>query len=558
MRSTLCFGLFLAGAVLLSNDRPAEAVQDDPDAQYVLGPDSQRQDGVPKGKLSKHTWKSMIFEDTIREYQVYVPEQYDGTQPACLMVFQDGHAYSDVNGQFRVPVVFDNLIHRGELPVTICLFVNPGHKGDTLPENRWRGSNRSFEYDTLSDQYARFIVKELLPHVVKEQSFNVSDDPEDRAICGISSGGICAFTVAWEHPEWFRKVLSHVGSFTNIRGGHNYEALIRKEPLRPIRVFLQDGANDLNNQHGNWWLANQQMASSLGFRDYDYKFVGGTGGHNGKHGGAILPESLKWLWRDHVTGFPIDSDSDAVDATEVYEDLSVTYSGGDYSNEEFHYRFMRPPSIENDQKYPLVIFLHGAGERGDDNAAQLQYFPEMMAQPAWRARFPCYVLAPQCRTDRKWANHDWSAAGDPKFPEEPSEQMQTVMQMLKRAMADEQVDPQRIYLTGLSMGGYGTWDLAARHPELFAAVAPICGGSDPATAKLFSHLPIWVVHGGADGVVSVERSRSMVAALKEAGGNPVYVEIPGVGHNSWTPGYEDPDGLIPWLFRQKKQVHSVK
>ena len=182
------------------------------------------------------------------------------------------------------------------MPVTIGVFINPGHAGDKLPESPWRGSNRSFEYDTLSDQYARFLLEEILPEVGK--SYNLTKDPDGRAICGISSGGICAWTVAWERPDDFRKVLSHVGSFTNIRGGHACEALIRKTAPNPIRVFLQDGSGDLDNEHGNWPLANQQMAASLTFKGYYTPFVR-HGPHSGKHGGAILPESLRWLWRDY-------------------------------------------------------------------------------------------------------------------------------------------------------------------------------------------------------------------------------------------------------------------
>lgn len=215
------------------------------------------------------------------------------------MVFQDGHAYVDEQGQFRAPIVLDNLIHRGEMPVTIAIFIDPGHKKETLPEKPgWRPQpeNRSFEYDTLSDQYARFLLEEILPEVGKH--YRLTDDPDQRAICGISSGGICAWTVAWERPDAFRKVLSHVGSFTNIRGGHVYPALIRKTPRKPIRVFLQGGSGDLDNEHGNWPLANQQMAAALKFAGYDYKFVFGEGGHNGIHGGAILPDSLRWLWRN--------------------------------------------------------------------------------------------------------------------------------------------------------------------------------------------------------------------------------------------------------------------
>lgn len=287
LRTSLLLGVAVSVIVATS---PSSAEE-----PYRLGRDSMPQDGVPKGKVTKHVWTSQVFEGTIREYFVYVPSQYDKSKPAAVMVFQDGHAYVNEKGQFRVPIVFDNLIHKKKMPVTIGIFINPGNKSDKLPENPWRGSNRSFEYDTLSDQYARFLLEEILPEVGK--SYSLSEKREDRAICGISSGGICAWTVAWERPDQFSKVLSHVGSFTNIRGGHDYPALIRKTERKPIRAFLQDGENDLDNKHGNWWLANLEMDAALKFARYDYKFVGGEGGHNGIHGGAILPESLEWLWR---------------------------------------------------------------------------------------------------------------------------------------------------------------------------------------------------------------------------------------------------------------------
>ncbi len=209
------------------------------------------------------------------------------------MVFQDGKWYVNPDGQFRVPIVFDNLIHKKEIPVIIGIFINPGVIIDT---NGKQIRNRSFEYDTLSNQYALFLEKEILPEVGKK--YNLRQDAAGRGICGISSGGICAFTVAWERPDLFSKVLSHVGSFVNIRGGDRYPGIIRKAKKRPIRVFLQGGEKDLNNQHGHWPLANKQMAKALEFRDYDFRFVFGTEGHNGKHGGAILPDSLRWLWRD--------------------------------------------------------------------------------------------------------------------------------------------------------------------------------------------------------------------------------------------------------------------
>lgn len=266
---------------------------------YQLGPDSQRQEGVPKGKVVTGKWTSeKVFPGTVRDYWIYTPAQYDGSKPACLMVFQDGGGYVNENGQFRVPVVFDNLIHRKEMPVTIGIFLSPGTIPAAQPGQKDR-SNRSFEYDSLWDQYSKFLIDEVLPGLVEKHDLKLTNDPEGRGTCGISSGGICAFTVAWERPDQFRKVISHIGSFTNIRGGHVYPAVIRKTEKKPLRIFLQDGTNDLDNLHGHWPLANQQMASSLKFKGYDYQFELGDGGHSGKHGGMLLPETLRWLWRDY-------------------------------------------------------------------------------------------------------------------------------------------------------------------------------------------------------------------------------------------------------------------
>ncbi|HTU16887.1 MAG TPA: alpha/beta hydrolase-fold protein, partial [Gemmataceae bacterium] len=207
----------LAGIVVLLLVAPLVWSADD----YKLGPDSQVHKDVPQGKVTKHSWTSNIFPGTVRDYWIYVPAQYDGKEPACVMVFQDGGAYVSSKGSFRVPVVFDNLIHKKEMPVTIGIFINPGTVPATEQGQQSR-KNRSFEYDTPSDQYARFLEKEILPEVGKQ--FKLRQDAAGRAICGISSGGICAFTVAWERPDLFSKVLSHVGSFTNIRGGHVYPA----------------------------------------------------------------------------------------------------------------------------------------------------------------------------------------------------------------------------------------------------------------------------------------------------------------------------------------------
>ena len=265
---------------------------------YSLGPDSQRHPGVPQGKVSKFTFaSSKVFPGTTREYWVYVPAQYDGSKPACVMIFQDGAGFASETGAWRVPVVFDNLIQQGAMPVTIAIMIDPGVLPAADPNTQQNRYNRSYEYDGLGDRYAKFLIDEILPEVSKQ--YKLSGDPDDRAIAGSSSGGIAAFTAAWERPDAFHRVLSFIGSFTNLRGGDTYANLIRKMEPKPLRVFLQDGENDLNIYSGSWYLANQAIAKSLEYAGYDVKFVVGTEGHNSKHGGAILPEALRWLWRDY-------------------------------------------------------------------------------------------------------------------------------------------------------------------------------------------------------------------------------------------------------------------
>jgi len=270
---------------------------------FELGPDSQRQPGVPEGEIIQLRFEgSEIYPNTSRDWWIYVPDQYDGQTPAAMMVFQDGIAYVTETGgnrpngpPVRVPVVFDNLIHKGEMPVTIGVFVNPGHFIGDNPDGPAR--NRSFEYDSTTDLYSRFLIEEIIPEV--QSRYQITSDREGWAIGGVSSGGICAFTVAWQRPDKFSKVVSHIGSFTNIRGGHVYPDLVRQSAQKPIRIFLQGASNDLNLRPGNWWLANQQMADSLEFAGYDYLAEWGDGGHHMDHGGAIFPDTMRWLWRDY-------------------------------------------------------------------------------------------------------------------------------------------------------------------------------------------------------------------------------------------------------------------
>jgi enterochelin esterase family protein len=260
---------------------------------YSIHPDNLPQPGVPIGKVTQMPpFSSKVFPGTTRDWWIYVPAQYTADKPACAMVFQDGAGPKGYAG-----TVFDNLIAKGDMPVTVGVFISPG----TLANG---GSNRSFEYDTLSDAYARFLLEEILPEV--EKTVKLRHDAASRAITGASSGGICAFTAAWERPNEFSKVLSWVGSFTNIQsgaskreGGHNYAALLRKVDRKPIKVYLQDGSQDIDNEHGSWPLANLEMAASLRFAGYEVKFDYGQGFHSDRHGRAVLPDALRWLWRGY-------------------------------------------------------------------------------------------------------------------------------------------------------------------------------------------------------------------------------------------------------------------
>jgi enterochelin esterase family protein len=282
--------LAAAAAVLLPSAARLHA--DD----YSFGPDSQEQAGVPKGTVEEFSWKeSKVYPGTERRCWIYLPAAFDKEKEYPLIVFQDGGgAVSPKGGGFRVPVVLDNLIHKGEVPAMVGLFIDPGTVPAAVPGGKGR-STRSYEYDTPDGVYAKFLIDEMLPEVAKRAK--ISPRPEDRAVVGVSSGGICAFSVAWFRPDAFRKVITGIGSFTNIRGGNWYPAAIRKTERRPIRVFLQEGEKDLDNVHGNWPLSNHDMVAALAFAGYDHKAVFGTEGHSGKHLASILPDALRWLWR---------------------------------------------------------------------------------------------------------------------------------------------------------------------------------------------------------------------------------------------------------------------
>ncbi|MFV0441986.1 MAG: SMP-30/gluconolactonase/LRE family protein [Planctomycetaceae bacterium] len=259
-----------------------------------IHPDTQPQTGVPQGEIQgPFQWKSKIFPGTVRDYWLYVPKQYDAAKPACVLVLQDGLGRAK---GWNVPTSLDNLIHQGKVPVQIGIFISPG----VVPAANDKAQprfNRSYEYDALGDRYARFLLEEILPEVAK--TYNLSSDPDDRCIGGSSSGAICAMNVAWERPDQFHRVLSTIGTFVDLRGAGEFPTLIRKHEPKPLRVFLQDGHNDLNLYAGSWWLANQSMFSAFEYAGYDVHHLWGDGGHDARQAAARMPEILEWLWRDY-------------------------------------------------------------------------------------------------------------------------------------------------------------------------------------------------------------------------------------------------------------------
>ncbi len=250
---------------------------------------------VPPGKVTTAKFtSSKLFPGTTRDYWVYVPAQPAPASGYALMVFQDGGGFINEKGAFKSAAVFDRLIAAGAMPPTVGLFVQPGVLPALDPATQQARFNRSYEYDGLGDRYARFLVEELLPEV--EKLAPLSKDPNLRGIGGSSSGAIAAFTAAWHRPDQFRRVLSYIGSYVNLRGGNLYPDLIRHTEPKPLRIFLQDGSNDLNIYSGSWWLANLAMKSALEYSGYDVKWVEGTEGHNSVHSSRIFAESLTWLW----------------------------------------------------------------------------------------------------------------------------------------------------------------------------------------------------------------------------------------------------------------------
>jgi sugar lactone lactonase YvrE/enterochelin esterase-like enzyme len=328
MNKLLLFALMLSQLSLFAQV-PAE--------NYPGDSASVEHPGVPRGELIKRNFdSSKIFPGTSRDYWIYVPAQYSPENPACVYINQDGI-------QWNAPAVFDNLIYRKEMPVTIGIFITPGTVRTKDPSGALDRYNRSFEYDGLGDAYARFLLEEILPEVEKQHSsdgraIRLSKSGNDRAIGGSSSGAVCAFTVAWERPAEFSKVFSAIGTYIGLRGAERYPTLIRKFEPRSIKIFLQDGSNDLNIYAGDWWMANQTMERALIFSGYDVHHVWGEGQHNGKQGSSVFPEAMRWLWKDWPR-----TTKGALTKNEVLSDILIP--GEDWQLVGEHYKFTEGTAV---------------------------------------------------------------------------------------------------------------------------------------------------------------------------------------------------------------------
>ncbi len=304
--------------------------------EFPLTEDSKPHDSVPKGELIKFEFaQSKIFPGTTREVTIYVPKQYDGTKPACVYVNQDGV-------QWNAPVVFDNLIAKGDMPVTIGVFARPGVVKALDGNTALDRFNRSLEYDGMGPDYANFLLNELLPAVEQKTTTDgrkivLSKNGNDRAIGGSSSGAICAFIAAWERPDAFSRVFNVVCTMVGLRGANVFPTLIRKYEPKPLRVFQQDGRNDNNIYGGDWWMANQELERSLTFAGYEHEHVWGEGGHNGKHGTALFPDAMRFLWRGWPA--PVKAGAGSPQLQDILipgENWQVAWEGGKFTEGPAH------------------------------------------------------------------------------------------------------------------------------------------------------------------------------------------------------------------------------
>lgn len=544
-------------------------------------PDRVVQPGVPQGKITSGQFtESQIFPGTRRDYSVYVPAQYQPDQPAHLMVFMDGSGYAKPDGAFRVPIVFDNLIHQKAMPVTVAVFVNPGTISATVPGGKDR-SNRSFEYDSLGDRYATFLIDEFLP--VALRGLNVSNDPQHRAVCGISSSGICAFTVAWEKPDHFGKVLSHIGSFTNIRGGWAYPGLVRKtkgQP-KPIKVYLQDGKEDLNNLHGNWPLGNQDLAAALQFAGYNYRLVMTEGGHSGKWGGEELPEALRWLWADDApsTNIPI---VETKPAWEPHPDAVVNenvphgkveamppWESKIFANTIRDWSIYVPAQYRPDQPAALMIFQDGEGMRNEKGRWRVPVvFDNLIARGDMPATIAVFINPGHDKSKPRQGNKssnrgfEYDSLGDryARFL------LEEILPEVERRYNISQ-DPDLRAIGGSSSGAICAFTVAWERPDKFRKVYSSVGSFTnlrggnvyPSLIRKTEPLPLRVYMADTSGDVDNAfgswpwSNQLMASALQYMGYDVRFDWAEGYAHNADFGGSRFPDAM-KWLWR--KHAHT--
>lgn len=538
---------------------------------------------VPKGTITSGVFEtSQIYPGTRRDYSVYVPAQYSANQPANLMVFMDGRGYLNEKGAFRVPAVFDKLIHQKAMPVTIAVFVNPGMIPATTQGAADR-SNRSLEYDSMGDRYSNFLLNEFLPVALK--GLNVSDDPADRAVCGISSSGICAFTVAWERPDQFGRVMSHIGSFTNIRGGWRYPGLVRKSHKEPksIKVYLQDGEHDLSNLHGNWPLGNKDLAAALQFAGYTYKLEMTDGGHSGKWAGEVFPEAVKWLWDDNAqsTNIPVvntkpkwEPHPDAIAKDDVpkgkVEKMPAWESSKVFPGTTRDWAIYVPAQYKADQPAALMVFQDGSGMMSEWRWRIPIVFDNLIAQgdmPPTIAVFinPGHEMS-KPRKDNKHSNrgYEYDSLGDRYVTFLMDEIIPHVEERYN--ISD---DPNMHGIGGSSSGAICAWTAAWERTDYFRKVYSSVGSFThlrggniyPALIRKSEPKPIRIYMADTSGDVDNAfgswwwANQRMASALAYMGYDVRFDHAEGYGHNSDFGSAHFPDAMR-WLWRS--ETHSSK
>ncbi|MFN3191312.1 MAG: alpha/beta hydrolase-fold protein [Aureliella sp.] len=539
---------------------------------------------TPQGKLTTATFDdSQIFPGTTREYSVYIPKEYDSNKPANLMVFMDGRGYLNAKGAFRVPSVFDALIEKSRMPVTVAVFINPGKIEAKIEDGKSR-SNRSFEYDSLGNRYSRFLLEELLPEALK--GINISNDPKNRAVCGISSSGICSFTVAWERPDAFGKVMSHIGSFTNIRGGWAYPGLIRKSHRKPkpIKVYLQDGVNDLDNLHGSWPLGNQDMAAALQFAGYHYKLELTDGGHSGKWAGEVFSNALEWLW-----------DEDSVSTQIPDPGTRPKWSPPPESIEKDDVptgTVTKMPAFESEKVFAGTIrdwWIYVPAQYKADTPAALMVFQDGQGmQSRWRWRIPTvfdHLIASgempatigvfinpgheknKPRRNGKHSNRgfEYDSLGD-RYATFLIDEILPVVQQ-KYNLSD---DPEMHAIGGSSSGGICAFNVAWERPDVFRRVFTSVGSFThlrggnifPALVRKTEPKPIRVYMADTSGDVDNAfgswpiANQRMAAALSYMGYDSRFDWAEGYGHNADFGSQQFPEAMR-WLWRADSHTPEI-